>query len=144
MSEAVVRTPALGINATRRKGRVVPDQTERRFGVALRDLVLALDEERFLTPSGNVNWMEFVHATMEPRGVKYETLRKAIAGERAPSAMLIETVADALSVKPEFFTEYRLAQALRSFDPAEVGYEEAVKNLRVWAETQASKPRKRS
>jgi hypothetical protein len=115
------------------------DQTDRRFGVALRDLVLALNDERFLTPSGNVNWLEFVKAEMEPRGVKYETLRKAVAQERAPGATLIERVADAIGVKPEYFSEYRLAQALRSFDPAEVGYDKAMKNLRIWADAQEKK-----
>lgn len=141
MTEAVVTrsmSPRVG-TTRRRREKVLPEQTEKRFGIALRDLVLALDDQRFLTPNGNVNWMEFVHETMEPLGVKYETLRKAIAGERTPSVSLMEMCAKALGIKPEFFGEYRLAQALHAFDPTEVGYEEAMKNLRVWAAAQKGK-----
>lgn len=111
------------------------DHTERPFGVALRDLVLALNDEAFLTPSRNVNWMEFAHATTERRGVKYETLRKAVAGERPPGLSLIETVSDALGIEPTFFAEYRLAQARQSFDPGAVGFDAAMKNLRAYRTT---------
>jgi transcriptional regulator with XRE-family HTH domain len=102
--------------------------------VALRDLVLALDDEAFLTPSRNVNWMEFARDMTERRGVKYETLRKAVAGERPPGLSLLETVAATLGIEPAFFVEYRLAQAQRDFDPHAVGFEEAVKNLRRWTD----------
>jgi hypothetical protein len=110
------------------------DQTENPFGVALRDLVLALGDEAFLTPSRNVNWMEFARATTERKGVKYETLRKGVAGERPPGLPLIETVAATLGIAPEFFVEYRLAEAQRNFDPQSVGFEEAISNLRRWTD----------
>ena len=101
----------------------------------MRDLVLALNDEAFLTPSRNVNWMEFTRATTARKGVKYETLRKAVAGERLAGTSLIETVAKTLGIEPSFFfVEYRLAQAQRAFDPREVGFERAVENLRAWTE----------
>jgi hypothetical protein len=112
------------------------ERTEKPFGVALRDLVLDLNDEAFLTPSRNVNWMEFARATIARKGVKYETLRKAVAGERTPGLSLIEIVAEALAIEPEFFAEYRLAQAQRSFDPSEVGFERAVENLRAWTDAE--------
>jgi hypothetical protein len=108
------------------------ERTEKPFGVALRDLVLALNDEAFLTPSRNVNWMEFTRATIARKGVKYETLRKAVAGERPPGRSLIETVAATLGIQPTFFAEYRLAEAQRAFDPGAMGFEEAVENLRRW------------
>lgn len=110
------------------------DQSDKPFGVAVRDLVIALDEERFLTPSRNVNWMEFAHAEIEPRGVKYETFRKALAGERPPHSLLIETVSEALGVSPEFFAEHRLAEARSAFDPKAVGHEAAMANLQIWTQ----------
>lgn len=106
--------------------------TEKHFGVALRDLLLARKDGRFLMPNNNLNWMVFVKKELEPRGVSYETLRKAISGERHPSATLIEKVAQALGIDAEYFAEYRLAQASRAFDVKEVGYEQALENLRLW------------
>ena len=100
----------------------------------MRDLILALDDEAFFTPNRNINWMTFVRETTARRGVKYETLRKAVAGERPAGISLIETVAKTLGIGPDFFVEYRLAQAQRAFDPGEVGFERAVKNLRAWTE----------
>lgn len=114
-------------------------QTEAHFGDALRDLVQQMNDERFFSPNRNINWMEFVKVELEPRGIKYETLRKAIAGERSPGASLIESVAEVVGVRPEYFIEYRLAQALQQFDPNEVGFEKARDNLRKWAEASGAK-----
>jgi len=124
------KASAIGGRVASRKS----SQTEVHFGDALRDLVQAMGDDRFFSPNRNINWMEFVKAELEPRGIKYETLRKAIAGERSPSASLIETVAQVVGVRPEYFIEYRLAEALRQFDPNEVGFETARDNLRKWAE----------
>src|ERR1044072_7284099 len=110
---AVLAPPIGGLRMRERRTA----QSDAHFGDALRDLVQQMGDERFFSPNRNINWMEFVKAELEPRGVKYETLRKAIAGERSPGAHLIETVAEAVGVRPEYFVEYRLAQALRQFDP---------------------------
>jgi hypothetical protein len=69
--------------------------------------------------------------------VKYETLRKAVAGERSPGLSLLETVADILAIEPTFFAEYRLTQAQRNFDPDAVGFERALENLRAWTNARA-------
>ena len=94
---------------------------------------LLAGREEFLTGTGNVNWRAVSEAL---HGVHYETLRKAVAGERLPAASLIEQVAKLLKVKPEHFVEYELAQVQREFDVREVGFDQAVKNLRTWAEAQ--------
>lgn len=134
---AIAATQSGGFRVAERGMR--DTQSEAHFGDALRDLVQAMGDDRFLSPNRNVNWMEFVKAVLEPRGVKYETLRKAIAGERHPGASLIETVAQVVGVRPEYFIEYRLAQALREFDPSEVGFDKARENLRQWAEVRSRK-----
>ena len=118
-------------------------QTEAHFGDALRDLVQAMNDDRYFSPNRNINWMEFVKAELEPRGIRYETLRKAIAGERPPGAKLIEAVAEVVGVRPEYFIEYRLAQALRQFDPNEVGFDAARENLRKWAEVSLANHKKK-
>lgn len=58
-------------------------------------------------------------------GINYESIRKAIAGERRPGYGLMQRVADALGVAPEVFAEYEL----RQFDPAEVGLDAALERL---------------
>jgi transcriptional regulator with XRE-family HTH domain len=113
--------------------------TDKRFRDALRDLILAEGEN--VTLNGNVDYPRFVERL---GGVSYETLRKALAGERKPSASLMEAVASALGISPEYFVEYRLANALRSFDVGEVGWDEAVKNLHEWAQVHTNNARKRS
>jgi transcriptional regulator with XRE-family HTH domain len=114
--------------------------TDKRFRDALRDLILAEGEN--VTLNGNVDYPRFVERL---GGVSYETLRKALAGERKPSASLMETVASALGISPEYFVEYRLANALRSFDVGEVGWDQAVKNLHAWAQVHTTNSaRKRS
>lgn len=100
------------------------DGSLKRFGVALRDLLL--DREEFQTYTGNINWSVFADKL---KGTHYETLRKAVSGERQPSIGLMQQVASLLKVDPSYFAEYRLAQAQRQFDVGEVGWETAMKNL---------------
>jgi hypothetical protein len=95
----------------------------RPFGAALRDLLL---ERRITTRMGNPDWAGFAQ---QLPGIHYETLRKAVVGERPPAPKVVEAVSDALSVAPEEFTEYRLWTARRQLDPQEVGLEQAVRNL---------------
>jgi hypothetical protein len=101
-------------------------QPSRPFGIALRDLLIA---HGVTTTMGNPDWAGFVQ---QLPGVHYETLRKAVTGERYPAAKVIEAVSDALSVEPDTFAEYRLWRAQRQFDPKEVGLERALKNLDAW------------
>jgi hypothetical protein len=119
------------------------EQTDKQFGDALRDLVLAHDGSNgWLAPNRNINWMLFVKDAMEPRGISYETLRKAQSGERHPSLSLMEKVSEALGVRPDYFAEYRLAQALQAFDVSEVGWDKAIENLRSWNDRQAPRRKK--
>lgn len=96
------------------------------FGHVLRDLLV---EAEFTTRIGNPRWADF--ADRLP-GVHYETLRKAVTGERQPTAELMELSAQALGLEPDVFVEYRLWQARRSLDPRDVGHHAAVKTLRAW------------
>ena len=64
--------------------------------------------------------------------MKYETLRKAVTAERAVSEKLMRSVAEALHVEPTVFVEYRLIQARRELDPAEVGWDRAIEALAAW------------
>jgi hypothetical protein len=65
-------------------------------------------------------------------GVNYESLRKAVVGERQPSEKIMTAAAQALGVKPTVFVEYRLLHARRALDPDQVGWEAATKALRRW------------
>ena len=98
----------------------------RSFGTVVRDLLIEQDRT---TPLGNPDWAAF--AKVLP-GISYESLRKAVTGERDPSPKIMETVATALDVDPGRFVEYRLWQARRRFDPAEVGSAAALRNLETW------------
>jgi transcriptional regulator with XRE-family HTH domain len=106
---------------------VATETTDDSFPVALRELLI---EHDYSTASGNPNWTAFAE---ELRGVHYETLRRAAAGERSPSARLIEECARALRLPPDYFLEYRLYLAQRNFDPKAVGLERAVENLKRWS-----------
>ena len=98
----------------------------RPFGAAVRDLLI---ESERITAMGNPNWAGFAQ---ELDGVQYESLRKAITGERRPSPRIMEAVAEALGVEPTIFYEYQLWLVQRSFDPAEVGEDAAYANLLSW------------
>lgn len=99
----------------------------RPFGAALRELLLELD---ITTPVGNPDWAGFANRV----GVNYESLRKAVAGERVPPETLMESVARELEVSPLYFVEYRLLEARKRYDVREVGFEDALRNLERWAE----------
>jgi hypothetical protein len=105
------------------------------FGRVLRDLLI---EREITTGMGNPNWSAFSQLL---ESVQYETLRKAVVGERVPSPKVMEEAAEALGYKPEeLFTEYRIWQAQRMFDPREVGVAEALRNLDAWAAAQRKPP----
>lgn len=100
-------------------------ETNEAFPVALRELLI---EHDYTTSSGRPNWAAFA-ARLD---VHYETLRRAVAGERPPTARLMEACALALSIRPEYFLEYRAYLARRDFDPNEVGLEQVIRNLHAW------------
>lgn len=98
----------------------------RPFGAVVRDLLI---ERGLTTPLGNPNWSAFA---LEVGEVSYESLRKAVTGERRPSPRIMEVVGKALEVEPTDFYEYQLWLAQRAFDPAEVGEDAAFANLQAW------------
>lgn len=100
----------------------------RPFGAIVRDLLIERD---FVTGMGNPNWSGFA-AQLE--GVNYESLRKAVTGDRHPAPKIMEAVATSLGVDPSIFWEYRLYEAQKQFDPKVVGEEQALANLQAWAE----------
>jgi hypothetical protein len=111
----------------------VATETTESFPIALRELVL---EHDYTTGTGNPNWSAF---SAELDEVHYETLRRAVAGERPPSPLLMEECARVLRVRPEYFLEYRVYLAKRDFDPREVGVDRALQNLQTWASVRANR-----
>lgn len=106
----------------------------RPFGRVLRDLLIERD---ITTGMGSPNWSAFAEL-ME--GVHYETLRKAVTGERAPTPQVMKAAADALGLDPAAtFVEYALWEAARDFDPREVGVDQALANLKTWTEKRKRK-----
>lgn len=127
---------AATVASGRQKVRMEMTET-RSFGLRLRDLLIERD---ITTGMGNPNWSEFAE---QMPGVHYETLRKAVTGDRAPAPALMERCAEALDVSPDVFDEYQVYQAQRQFDPREVGLETAMENLRLFTEARAPSKKKR-
>lgn len=122
----MVRTAAtprgLGVSASRDGSSTLRD--------VLRDHLV---ERGIVNKLGDPNWVAFAELL---DGYKYETLRKAIAGDRQPTMGLMEACAEALDISPAEFIEYRVLAAQRMFDPREVGMEQALKNLDAWGKAQ--------
>lgn len=95
----------------------------RPFGIVLRDLLL---EREITTRLGNPDWVAFARTL---RDVHYETLRKAVTGERPVAPKVVEAVAKKLGVEPTEFADYRLWQVRKTFDPGSMGIEVALENL---------------
>ena len=98
----------------------------RSFGQVVRDLLI---ERGYTSAIGNPDWPRFAR---ELDGIGYETLRKAVTGERPPSSKVMESVAARLDVEPTIFWEYELARAKQAFDVRQVGDDEAFANLQKW------------
>jgi hypothetical protein len=98
----------------------------RPFGTVLRDLLI---EREITTKLGNPDWAGFAKTL---RDMHYETLRKAVAGERTVAPKVIAAVAKRLNLDPTLFAEYRLSQVRSEFDPGAVGIERALRNLERW------------
>ena len=80
------------------------------FGVMVRTLLI---DAGIVTRMGNPDWTSLAARMPD---VNYESLRKAVVGERVPSEKIMLATAQALGVKPKVFVEYQLLKARRSFD----------------------------
>jgi transcriptional regulator with XRE-family HTH domain len=91
------------------------------FGAALRELM----EDRGLS------YRALAEATtgVDGRGIKHAHINMLANGHDKPSMRSMELIAQACGAQPEYFAEYRLAQAMRELDPAEVGLDQALANL---------------
>ena len=98
-------------------------QSDMPFGVALRTL---------MTERG-MSFRSLAEATREidGKGMTHAHLNMLANGHDKPSTRAMELIARACEVEPEYFAEYRLAQAMRELDPAEVGFDQALRNLSV-------------
>lgn len=92
-----------------------------------------------VTVDGNINWSVFARRLPT---IHYETLRKIRAGERQLDRRAIEEVASAIGVEPSYFAEYRLMEAQAMFDPREVGFDEAIRNLQQSLQGKAARRRR--
>jgi lambda repressor-like predicted transcriptional regulator len=106
--------------------KVAERKSDSRFGVAVRALVVV--NPALTRQNGNPDWMALTRLS----GLDYETLRKAVTGERPVSERIMIALAKALKVKPTYFLEYRLKQAQDDFDPQVVGLEQAIRNAEVF------------
>lgn len=100
--------------------------TPPQFGAKLRELLI---NAGIVTRMGNPDWTGLVR---QMQGVNYESLRKAVVGERPPSEKIMTAAAEALDVEPTAFVEYQLLQARRALDPDQAGWKAATKALERW------------
>ena len=100
--------------------------TTEPFGAALRSLLIS---RGITTKNGNPDWVTFAERLPN---IHYETLRKAVTGDRYPARKVIEAVSLALEVEPTVFAEYDLWDTQRQFDPREVGLSRALWNAQRW------------
>ena len=91
------------------------------FGEALR----ALMESRGFTYRGLAEEIR----ELDGKGITHAHLNMLANGHDKPSMRVMELIARACSISPEYFAEYRLAIAMRELDPNVVGLEQALENL---------------
>jgi transcriptional regulator with XRE-family HTH domain len=95
--------------------------TTKPFGEALR----ALMEERGLTYRGLAEEIR----ELDGKGITHAHLNMLANGHDKPSMRVMDLIARACSISPDYFAEYRLAVAMRELDPSVVGLEQALENL---------------
>ena len=66
---------------------------------------------------------------LDGRGMTHAHINMLAKGHDRPSMRAMELIAQACEVEPDYFAEYRLAQAMRELDPTEVGLEQALETL---------------
>lgn len=95
--------------------------SEQPFGAALRALM----------SSRSVTFRQLADLTQEldGKGMTRAHINMLATGRDLPSIRAMELIAKACDVGPDYFAEYRLKVAMRELDPAEVGLEQALKNL---------------
>jgi transcriptional regulator with XRE-family HTH domain len=91
------------------------------FGDALR----ALMEQRGLTYRG----LAELTRGLDGKGLTHAHINMLANGHDKPSMRAMELIARACEVRPDYFAEYRLTEAMRELDPCEVGLERALANL---------------
>jgi transcriptional regulator with XRE-family HTH domain len=96
-------------------------QSNRPFGESLRSL---MEEHGF-------SYRALAQRTREldGKGMTHAHINMLAKGHDRPSMRAMELIAQACGVDPEYFAEYRLAQAMRELDPTEVGLDRALANL---------------
>jgi transcriptional regulator with XRE-family HTH domain len=106
------------------------------FGESLR----ALMEERGLTYRGLAEDIR----ELDDKGITHAHLNMLANGHDKPSMRVMDLIARACSISPDYFAEYRLAMAMRELDPSVVGLEQALENLnsRLGARRRASARRR--
>ena len=106
---------------TVRAERPVNDPSTKPFGHALR----ALMDDRGLSYRGLAD----ATRQIDGKGMTHAHITMLANGRDKPSMRAMELVAEVCGVEPDYFAEYRLAQAMRELDPSEVGLEQALENL---------------
>jgi transcriptional regulator with XRE-family HTH domain len=96
-------------------------QSSQPFGESLR----ALMQARGMTYRGLADAIGEIDA----KGMTHAHLNMLANGHDKPSTRAMDLIARACGVEPDYFAEYRLAEAMRELDPDEVGLEQALKNL---------------
>jgi len=91
------------------------------FGGALRTLM----EARRLSYRGLAEAIREI----DRQGITHAHLNMLANGHDKPSMRVMELIARACDVSPNYFAEYRLAVAMRELDPTVVGLEQALENL---------------
>jgi transcriptional regulator with XRE-family HTH domain len=66
---------------------------------------------------------------LDGKGMTHAHINMLANAHDKPSMRAMELIAQACGVHADYFAEYRLAEAMRELDPAEVGLEQALANL---------------
>jgi transcriptional regulator with XRE-family HTH domain len=95
--------------------------SDKQFGDALRALMRDRD----------LSYRALAQATREldGKGLTHAHINMLANGHDRPSMRAMELIAGACEVDPNYFAQYRLAVAMRSLDPTQVGLEQALENL---------------
>lgn len=96
------------------------DYTDREFPEAVKDLL----------HNRQMSQRELARALKKKGGPGLSALNYVLSGDVRPSKRMMESVAKAFNIDPEYFPEYRLAIARDELDPDAVGLDAALRVLR--------------